>query len=89
MAEAKTIKDMPADDQRHMCFHAAGEIEVLGRMLRREQSEDGFETLLNGSLIRLDALAGVLLSINGNDDGREWAEMHEVVFGEPLEVSHG
>lgn len=84
----KTLIDMPDVVRRQMCVYAAGEIEAIGRMLRREQDEDGFESVLNGSLIRIDALASVLLSINGDDEGREWAEMHRVVFGEPLEVVH-
>lgn len=89
MADAKTLKDMPDDARRRMCVSAAGEIEALGRMLRREQDEDGFEIALNCSLIRIDALASVLLSINNQDDRCEWAEMHEAVFGELLEVAHG
>lgn len=80
---------IPEGARQQMGVYAAGEIEAIGRMLRRHQDEDGFELVLNGSLMRINALCSVLLSLHGNDDGRDWSEMHEVVFGEQLEVAHG
>ena len=84
-----SMKDMPTDLHMRLGFHAAGEIESMGRMLRDQQEKDGFEFLLHGALIRINDLTGVLLALHGGDDGRDWSEMHEVVFGEALEVPHG
>jgi len=84
-----TMKDMPVDLRRRLGFNAAGEIEAMGLMLRDQQEKDGFEYLLHGALIRINDLTGVLLALHGGDDGRDWSEMHEVVFGRKLEVPHG
>lgn len=83
-----TIQDMPADLYHRLGFNAAGEIDSLVRMLKDRQEEDGFEFLLHGALIRINHLTSVLLSLHGGDDGRDWSEMHEVVFDKPLEVSN-
>lgn len=88
MLESATIKAMPvpARAREQMSVHAAAEIEAIGRMLRAQRHADYFEPLLNGALIRIEDLTGVLLSLSGHDDKRPWREMHEVVFGEPMEA---
>lgn len=84
-----TVQAIPAKSREQMAFYAAGEISAITRMLRDQKETSDFELLLNGALIRVEALSSVLLSLNGGDDGRLWGEMHEVVFGEMLGVAHG
>lgn len=75
----------PVQSHDRMAFEAAVEIEAISRMLRRQKDACDFESLLNGALIRIDGLAGVLMAVHGGDSGRELGEMHELVFGEPME----
>lgn len=86
MAE-KTLKHLPQQEREQMCVHAAGDIESIGRMLRDQQHEDYFDLLLNGALIRIAALSSDLLSLTGQDFERSWPEVHEIVFGEPMEAA--
>ncbi|WP_422016917.1 hypothetical protein [Roseateles sp.] len=88
-AAASSVKAMPGDLRERLGLYAAAEIDAVGRMLRMQEGQDGFDLVLNGALIRINALSSVLLSLQGGDDGRDWDEMHEVVFGEKLEVAHG
>lgn len=80
-----TREVQPVQSHDRMAFEAAGEIEAIGRMLRRQKDACDFESLLNGALIRIDGLAGVLMAVHAGDSGRELGEMHELVFGEPME----
>lgn len=82
-----------ARDRTMLC--AAREAGALAAMLRRETADiaecSDSEYLLPGCLMRIEALGSALaiLAGCGRDRAVEIADQYLVVFGKPLEVSHG
>lgn len=76
-------------------FQAAREVSAIASMLRRETADladfADSEFLLPGSLMRVEALGNALatLSVSAREAENEISDQYAVVFGKPLEVSHG
>ena len=89
--KTNTTQAQDQDLRKSLAYEAAGEIEGLLGMLRREIANDGdqVDMIVGTTLRRIKALNSVVLSVLGDDDGRDTAEMYEVVCGEPMEASHG
>ncbi len=76
------MADVTLPDERiALARDASGESMCLIAMLQREAQMEGFDAVLRGALIRLQALASITLSISGGDDGRTTGEMREVIYG--------
>lgn len=73
--------DNVTESRLGLASDAAGEIMYIVNMLMRENGKGGFEEIVRGALLRVEALASVALSVTGGDDGRTDAEMHEVIWG--------
>ncbi len=69
------------ESRLELASDAAGEIMHIVYMLMRENGKSGFEEIVRGALLRMEALASVALSVTGGDDGRTDAEMREVIWG--------
>jgi hypothetical protein len=68
---------------------ACAEIEALCSVLIRELQGVGPEDYgLRGLVLRIKALNSVSLSVLGDDDNRETADMHQVVYGTRPEAEH-
>lgn len=90
MAKAKTITHLlPVEEhsgdtaRNEIALHAAGAVDSLLKMLRREAGADadGFSEVLTNTLIRLEALNAVSLSVlSGND--RDVDELCRTVYGQ-------
>lgn len=71
-------------ERQALALDAAGQIEALVGMLKREQEQDSSEFgyyLLPPMLQRIKAVNSVILSVLGGDDGRKTEEMREVIHG--------
>ena len=77
------------DARTELACDAAGEILCISEMLAREVSQDCFDTILRGSLLRIHDLSSVCLSVTSGDSdaGRTTAEMHQVIFGSELKAA--
>ena len=86
----KLRKATVPDPRMLIAAEATYEIEVLVSMLLREARRDSseFDILLPSTLRRIVQLNSVAMSVAGSDDGRELAEMQEVVHGEAMEADH-
>lgn len=79
-----TGKASTIDERQRLALDAAGQIEALVGMLKREQEQDSSEFehyLLPPMLQRLKAVNSVILSVLGGDDCRKTEEMREVIHG--------
>ena len=71
---------------RNLIAHeAATSVDALLRMIQREVGNDGFELVLEQTLIRVMALNSVVISVLDDDDPLDTHGLHLRVHGESSE----
>lgn len=85
-----------ADARERTVQRAALEVGAIAGMLQRESVSltacaDDFKLLLPSALMRIEALSSAMsiLTSYGSDREADIADQYAVVFGKPLEVTHG